>query len=315
MTEQTPKLQPVVHHCAAHQGKQMAVLSGGEVVCSCWDKGADFVIGDLTRQSLLEIWDGPGHRALNERLARGDLPTRWCECCSFRRKGPAPGVRAPGPRKLLVEYNANCPLTCPGCERDLIEGNRRALRMTPAIVDRVVDEVRTLPGLEKIGFYNHGEPFLYRGATDFIARLKAARPRVTLFTTTNGLPLRSEARCRAVVESEIDEVMFSIDGASPQSYAQYRIGGDFNVALGAMETLIRLRHQLHRTRPKIIWRYLLFKWNDSDAELDRAIQLSERMGVDQLVFASTTYPAYAVSPRFRHGTHGTRLASYAANVF
>ena len=62
--------------------------------------------------------------------------------------------------------------------------------------------------------------------------IKSHFPNVYLYTSTNGLAL-SEAQARRLVHSGIDEVTFSIDGATPETYAQYRqeTGGWISVPL------------------------------------------------------------------------------------
>lgn len=304
------------YHCLAASGKQMAVLSDGAVVCSCWDKGADRVLGNVNDKPLQAIWQDTPYQQLITDIGDGRFPTQWCKQCDFLAEGAPQQPRRNFPAKLLVEYNANCQLKCPGCERDMILGGRAIHRMTPAMVDKLIDEIGKLKSLEKIGFYNHGEPLVYKDGIDMIKRMKQAAPDISIFTSTNGLTLAKENHCRDLIASGIDTVMFSIDGVTQESYGKYRVGGNLCDALSGMEKILSLRAQSGSRAPRVIWRYIIFKWNDSEVELNEAERLSKQLGVDELVFLPATYPADAVSKRF-HGSHGdARLTHHKeANVF
>ena len=57
-----------------------------------------------------------------------------------------------------------------------------------------------------------------------------------------------------------------------------------------------------RDVPFLNWRYILFRWNDSDAEMARARQLAADIGVDRLCWELTDHPEDAYSRRFVPGT-------------
>jgi hypothetical protein len=54
--------------------------------------------------------------------------------------------------------------------------------------------------------------------------------------------------------------------------------------------------------PHLNWRYILFKWNDSNEEMDRARRLAAEIGVDRLSWEITDHPENAFSRRFIPGT-------------
>ena len=82
---------------------------------------------------------------------------------------------------------------------------------------RVVDEAG--PSLGRIDFFNYGEAFLHKRAVEMCEYIKSHFPHIYLYTSTNGLAL-TEAQARRLVHSGIDEVTFSIDGATQDSYVQ-----------------------------------------------------------------------------------------------
>jgi hypothetical protein len=164
---------------------------------------------------------------------------------------------------------------------------------------RVLDEVGA--SLVRIDFFNYGEAFLHKRAVEMCEYIKANFPHIYLYTSTNGLAL-TEAQARRLVHSGIDEVTFSIDGATPESYVKYRQRGKFDVALATLSAMADEKRRAGRDLPFLNWRYILFTWNDSDAEMARARELAAEIGVDRLCWELTDHPEDAYSRRFGPGS-------------
>ena len=79
--------------------RQLCILCTGDCAACCWDADGQQVIGNVTRQSLAEIWQGHEHRQLQAQIDAGDfskLPL--CEKCS----GPDTGDE----RRVVEQVNA-----------------------------------------------------------------------------------------------------------------------------------------------------------------------------------------------------------------
>jgi hypothetical protein len=133
--------------------------------------------------------------------------------------------------------------------------------------------------------------------------IKTRFPHIYLYTSTNGLAL-DEARVRRLVHSGIDEVTFSIDGASPESYVKYRQRGNFEKAIQTLRTAADEKLAAGRDVPFLNWRYILFSHNDSDEEMQRARTLAAEIGVDRLCWELTDHPEDMFSRRFLPGSPG-----------
>jgi len=131
--------------------------------------------------------------------------------------------------------------------------------------------------------------------------IKAKFPHIYLYTTTNGLEF-TKNRSRRLVNSGIDEVTFSIDGATPDTYIQYRQRGDFNKAITNLTAAVDEKRRNGRDVPFINWRYILFNWNDSDEEMALARRMAADIGVDRLSWEITDHPENAYSRRFVPGS-------------
>ena len=164
---------------------------------------------------------------------------------------------------------------------------------------RVVDEVGA--SLVRIDFFNYGEAFLHKRAVEMCEYIKTRFPGIYLYTSTNGLAL-TEEQARRLVHSGIDEVTFSIDGATPESYVKYRQRGRFDLAIATLGAMADEKQRARSDVPFLNWRYILFKWNDSDAEMALARQLAQRIGVDRLCWELTDHPEDSYSRRFIPGS-------------
>jgi hypothetical protein len=131
--------------------------------------------------------------------------------------------------------------------------------------------------------------------------IKARYPHIYLYTSTNGLAFTDD-KVRQLARSGIDEVTFSIDGASQEAYVKYRQRGNFDKAIANLRAMLDERAKTGRDLPFVNWRYILFNWNDSDEEMNRARALAAEIGVDRLCWEITDHPENAFSRRFAPGT-------------
>jgi MoaA/NifB/PqqE/SkfB family radical SAM enzyme len=120
---------------------------------------------------------------------------------------------------------------------------------------------------------------------------------MAVLTSTNGIILDDEGRMSEIINSGIDTIIFSIDGATESSYLKYHIGGDFRKALSNMGKFIEIRNKMHAKKPLVVWQYVLFRWNDSREEIRSAQGISKKIGVDKLVFHTTAVPIFGISAR------------------
>jgi MoaA/NifB/PqqE/SkfB family radical SAM enzyme len=283
------------------------LLCDGRVVCGCADPYAKRVLGDARTSRLTDIWRGPVVSALRADINRGG--SSFCGDCPLKlplAADDAPPQRAlevgPLPGRLYIECTAACNISCfqACCAPETgITRTRQAGMLDFDLFTRVVDEAG--PSLGRIDFFNYGEAFLHKRAVEMCEYIKTRFPHIYLYTSTNGLAF-SEEKARRLVHSGIDEVTFSIDGATAESYATYRQRGRFEVALANLRAMADEKAGARRDVPEINWRYILFRWNDSDEEMARARQLAADVGADRLCWEITDHPEDAFSRRFVPGT-------------
>ncbi|MGE0812255.1 MAG: radical SAM protein [Vicinamibacterales bacterium] len=283
------------------------LLCDGRISCGCSDPYGKRIMGDARKATLGEVWRGPLATELREDINTGGSP--FCGDCPLKEPlapEQAPPVRdlnvAPLPNRLYVECTAACNISCfqACCAPETgITRTRQAGMLDFDLFTRVIDEAG--PSLVRVDFFNYGEAFLHKRAVEMCEYIKTKFPHIYLYTSTNGGALNEE-RSRRLVHSGIDEVTFSIDGASQAVYEKYRQRGKFDVATANLRAMADEKAKHGRDVPQINWRYILFRWNDSDEEMERARRLAQEFGADRLTWEITDHPEDSFSRRFAPGT-------------
>lgn len=284
----------------------ITVLSDGRVTCGLDDPFGKRNYGNIRDQSVREIFASPDIVRLRERLASG----KRCSTCHLYTQvgeGDPPPEPPPLPRRLIVETTIRCQLRCRNTCCDLNNDRSFKVRQEPFLSDelfrKLIDEVG--PHLKAMYFFNYGEPFLHPRAVDMLEYARAANPTMTITTSTNGLQLaRGDLADRIVANRLLDSINFTIAGYDDPSYQLYHKGGSFEQAFEGMRRLIEAKRRSGRANPWVKWRYLMFNWNDSDEQLERARALAGEAGADELRFMLCSTPLEGRSWRRAYGTPG-----------
>ena len=83
-----------------------------------------------------------------------------------------------------------------------------------------------------------------------------------------------------LVLSGLDKIVASIDGITDRTYAKYRVGGNFQLAMDNLKLIVKKRAELKRSKPYITWQFLVFRHNEH--EIREAVSLAKRIGVDHI---------------------------------
>jgi len=81
----------------------------------------------------------------------------------------------------------------------------------------------------------------------------------------------------------LDEIYVSCDGADQKSYEKYRRNGLINTVLQFMVDAKRRDGR----KPQVVWKYILFEFNDSNEQIITAQKRAMDIGVDSIAFIRT----------------------------
>jgi MoaA/NifB/PqqE/SkfB family radical SAM enzyme len=164
--------------------------------------------------------------------------------------------------------------TLPGCFTGLGERSRPKSWFPLALYQQILNELGDY--LMHIEFYNWGEPLLNKHIDEFV-RVASGRGISTIIATNFSFPFDAH-RAEALVASGLALLGVSLDGASQDTYQQYRIGGSFDTVLGNISLINRVKQELKSPTPRVVWSYHTFPHNRADVV--RAKAMARELGVE-----------------------------------
>ena len=166
-------------------------------------------------------------------------------------------VRLPyRPTKITVESGNVCNLRCPLCPTG--QGDRSAKKgMLPyETFQKVLAQLGK--DLITLRLYNWGEPLLNKHIVEMCELAYARRVSVKLSSHLNDLtPELAEGLLRAKVK----KIYISADGATPESYAIYRRGGDWKRVMDNIRMLVAKKREMGAYFTRVIWLFHVFRHN------------------------------------------------------
>ncbi len=313
MIENRARLTRRAFFCNALAGESdynISVNCDMTVSCNCQDDGGAGIIGDLAKDELAAIFEGPTASRFRRVLAQGRLPIDTCAVCGELRGSSreeadllARQFHVPN-RGIMVENTVACNLECVGCERSRVLGARSKIRLEREDIARISETIQAC-NIKTVHYFKYGEPFVSPSILDELQAIRAGNPAVRIVLSTNGQALDTGAQRDAAMLADI--IFCSVDGSSNDVLGRYQRGGTFDRAYANMKDLVEYRNNAGSTAPYIEWKYVLFNWNDRRKEIERAVRLAEEAGVDAIAFWPTTVPYHGMSWRYRLGMYCARV--------
>lgn len=128
------------------------------------------------------------------------------------------------PVKLDVENVSRCNFACTMCAVSTWKKRQRAADMSLAAFKALIDEQY---GLVEIKLNGIGEPLMQ--GDDWFAMIRYARERrIWVRVTTNASLLHLRGNYRKLIDSGVNEIDISVDGADRETFEKIRIGSDFD---------------------------------------------------------------------------------------
>ena len=138
--------------------------------------------------------------------------------------------------KVYIEPTNECNLECRTCIRNVLDEPRG--KMSSATFARIVEGLRTFSPVPTVFFGGFGEPLAHPDIVDMVAQAKAAGAPVQLIT--NGTLLTRDMS-RSLIEAGLDMLWVSLDGATPERYADVRLGADLPEVLANLVNFRKAR--------------------------------------------------------------------------
>lgn len=177
---------------------------------------------------------------------------------------------------ISVEPTTNCNLKCPECPSGLRKFTRPTGFLTPETMHQIISQLSDY--LIYVTFYFQGEPLLHSRFGEFIALLKARK--IVTATSTNAHFL-TEKKGREIIESGLDRLIVSVDGADAETYSLYRKGGEYQKVINNISDFMKLRKAMKSYKPMVELQFIVFKHNEHQIKEIKKIGMD--LGVDLVV--------------------------------
>jgi MoaA/NifB/PqqE/SkfB family radical SAM enzyme len=186
------------------------------------------------------------------------------------------------PRVVFIEVTNHCNLLCETCPRTFVAYEPpQTLKWEDFL--RIVEQ---FPEMERAVLHGIGEPLLNKDLPRMIALLKA-RGVYVLFNTN--ATLLTDDWARRLIDSGLDELRVSIDGADPKTYALIRGAPLLHKLVNHLKRFIAIQQETNAERPRVsLW---MTGVQENIGELPDVVRLAAHIGVPEVYLQRLTYYA------------------------
>ncbi|MDM7996446.1 MAG: SPASM domain-containing protein [Acidobacteriota bacterium] len=180
--------------------------------------------------------------------------------------------------KVYIEPTNRCNLDCVTCIRH--SWNEPLGTMSSETFSRIIEGLRSIDPPPDIFFGGLGEPLSHPNILDMVREAKALGSKVELIS--NGTLLSKDVSTE-LVAAGLDKIWISLDGATPESYTDVRLGAALPEVLKNLQDLRQARWLRYRPetfdlllKPQIGIVFVAMKRNIAD--LPAVLSLATRLG-------------------------------------
>jgi len=177
------------------------------------------------------------------------------------------------PNKLTVDIGNVCNLSCPLCPTGRRDKSAAKGFMRFQEFREIIDELGAY--LTNLELYNWGEPLLNK---DLVKMVKYAKDRNVPVCISTNLNVLDRETAEALMATFIDKVFISCDGASPETYRTYRVGGDFDKLIDNVHLLTEAKKRQGNSYTRLILLSHVFKHNEH--EIEKIESLARDLGLE-----------------------------------
>ena len=174
--------------------------------------------------------------------------------------------------KVYIEPTVACNLDCITCFRNAWD--QPIGRMTEETFESILAALKQMDPIPSVYFGGIGEPLFQQKTVEWIRRIKH-EVGVKVELITNGTIL-TERKSRELIEAGLDTLWVSLDGASPEGFADVRLGAELPAILENLRRLFKMRKGGHFPKPEIGVAFVAMKRNFND--LPKIIKLGHTFG-------------------------------------
>ena len=158
----------------------------------------------------------------------------------------------PYPKYIEIEISTYCGFHCIFCEHTAWHQPSRNLTLADFI--KLTDQF----DLKWVNLTGEGDAFLN---PDYLKMIKHLKQRNTSVFLVDSFNLINKDVARVLVESGVDGIYISMDGATKQTYESIKVGCDYDKVLTNIQNLLEIKKELKSPIPEICFRFVVNKKN------------------------------------------------------
>ena len=148
--------------------------------------------------------------------------------------------------------------------------------MEQEVFHRIIRDLDGFSPAPEVFFGGLGEPLVHPNIKDFI--IMATGRGIPVSLISNGMLLTPDL-CDLLIERKVEWIWVSIDGASPESYSDIRLGAELSRVIGNLETLNQRKKKASSQYPHLGIAFVAIKKNIRD--LPKVVEMGKRLGAEK----------------------------------
>ncbi len=181
--------------------------------------------------------------------------------------------------RVYIEPTNRCNLDCVTCIRH--SWDEPMGEMSSEVFSRIVEGVKAFSPRPSVFFGGLGEPLAHPNIVDMVSRMKALGCSVELITNAT---LLTQSLSKQLIDAGLDILWVSLDGATPESYKDVRLGGALPEVISNLEGFRKARWTKQNElgglelllRPQLGVEFVAMKRNIAD--LPKVLSLARSLG-------------------------------------
>jgi MoaA/NifB/PqqE/SkfB family radical SAM enzyme len=239
----------------------------------CGNSGVAARVAERSKDAVYRLLQGRFSPVESQALTLKILNLCLGKYC-FRARDSMPRSR---PFGLVVDPSNVCQLACPGCVHSDHSGELKLFDWpNGTLTEDRFDALLRAYGPTAVGIYfcNYGEPLLNLRTPRLVRRAKQYLMATALSTSLSVRRFDAEA----YVESGLDFMVLSVDGATQPVYETFRRNGDLELVYRNIRSLVAAKRKLNKRTPVLSWNFLAFEHNAH--EIPQAERMARKLGVN-----------------------------------
>jgi putative metalloenzyme radical SAM/SPASM domain maturase len=180
------------------------------------------------------------------------------------------------PRKLNIEITTRCNLNCIMCMRKVWKEDSGDMAM-----ETYRALIPTFAEIESVNIIGIGEPLLNENVIEMIRLGKEHLPPDGTFSLTTNATLIDDKTAEQLVSSGLDDIVVSIDGATPATFNDIRKDASFDQVITNIERLNQAKKKSNSQTPRIGFEFVAMRRNID--ELPQLVDLAAQYNVSFII--------------------------------